>query len=171
MIIAAAIIGIGIGLTYGWVINPVVYTDVTPDALRADYRADYVLMVAEAYQSDQNPETAARRIAMIATGFTVGLITLGGYVRITGAGMGCSDHWPLCNGRILPNLADTLEVLEWSHRWVAVMVSGAIAVGCSLISCKPSARQPAARWRPCIRPGCRPADSPCAAGGPASRRA
>ena len=65
MIIAAAIIGIGIGLTYGWVINPVVYTDVTPDALRADYRADYVLMVAEAYQSDQNPETAARRIAMI----------------------------------------------------------------------------------------------------------
>ena len=64
-IIAAIIIGIGIGLTYGWVINPVVYTDVTPDALRADYRADYVLMVAEAYQGEQDPETAARRIAMI----------------------------------------------------------------------------------------------------------
>ncbi len=79
--------------------------------------------------NQQVPEGTAgyRRIAMIATGFTVGLITLGGYVRITGAGMGCSDHWPLCNGRILPNLADTLEVLEWSHRWVAVMVSGAIA--------------------------------------------
>jgi protoheme IX farnesyltransferase len=68
-----------------------------------------------------------RRLAMIATGFTVGLIALGGYVRITGAGMGCSDHWPLCNGRLLPNLADRLEVLEWSHRWVAVMVSGAVA--------------------------------------------
>ncbi len=64
-IIAAIIIGIGIGLTYGWVINPVVYTDVTPDALRADYRADYVLMVAEAYQGEQDSETAARRIAMI----------------------------------------------------------------------------------------------------------
>ena len=68
-----------------------------------------------------------RRIAMIAAGLTLGLITLGGYVRIAGAGMGCSDHWPLCNGRLLPNLADPLEVLEWSHRWVAVMVSGAIA--------------------------------------------
>ena len=64
-IIAAIIIGIGIGLTYGWVINPVVYTDVTPDALRADYRADYVLMVAEAYQGELDSETAARRIAMI----------------------------------------------------------------------------------------------------------
>ena len=64
-IIAAIIIGIAIGLTYGWVINPIVYTDVTPDALSADYRADYVLMVAEAHQSEQNPETAARRIAMV----------------------------------------------------------------------------------------------------------
>ena len=64
-IVVAVIIGIAIGLTYGWVINPIVYTDVTPDALSVDYRADYVLMVAEAYQNEQNPETAARRIAMI----------------------------------------------------------------------------------------------------------
>lgn len=68
-----------------------------------------------------------RRVAWIAAGLTVGLIALGGYVRIRGAGMGCSDHWPLCNGRVWPNLADPLEVLEWSHRWVAVMVSTAIA--------------------------------------------
>jgi len=68
-----------------------------------------------------------RRVAWIAAGLTVGLIALGGYVRIRGAGMGCSDHWPLCNGRLLPNLTDPLEVLEWSHRWVAVMVSTAIA--------------------------------------------
>jgi protoheme IX farnesyltransferase len=68
-----------------------------------------------------------RRAAWIATGLTVGLIALGGYVRIRGAGMGCSDHWPLCNGRLFPNLTDPLEVLEWSHRWVAVMVSTAIA--------------------------------------------
>ncbi len=78
----------------------------------------------------QQPSEGAqlyRRAAWIATGLTVGLIALGGYVRIRGAGMGCSDHWPLCNGRLFPNLADPLEVLEWSHRWVAVMVSTAIA--------------------------------------------
>ncbi len=68
-----------------------------------------------------------RRGAMIAAGLAVGLITLGGVVRITGSGMGCGDHWPLCNGRILPNLADTLEVIEWSHRWVAALVTFAVA--------------------------------------------
>jgi len=61
----AALIGIALGLVYGWVIAPVQYTDVTPTILREDYRADYVLMVAEAYQSDQDSETAARRLAIL----------------------------------------------------------------------------------------------------------
>jgi hypothetical protein len=60
----AAAIGITIGLIYGWVINPVQYTDVTPNILRADYRADYVLMVAEAYQTEQDTSLAARRLAI-----------------------------------------------------------------------------------------------------------
>ncbi len=59
------IIGIALGLIYGWVIQPVEYTDVTPNILREDYRADYVLMVAEAYQSEQNSETAAQRLAIL----------------------------------------------------------------------------------------------------------
>jgi len=64
-IIIAAIFGIALGLVYGWVINPVQYTDITPDALRIDYRTDYVLMVAEAYQSEQNPALAAERLAVL----------------------------------------------------------------------------------------------------------
>jgi heme A synthase len=67
-----------------------------------------------------------RRVALGAVILTVGLITLGGIVRITGSGMGCGDHWPLCNGRIFPNLADRLEVIEWSHRWVASLLSATI---------------------------------------------
>jgi protoheme IX farnesyltransferase len=67
-----------------------------------------------------------RRVAVAAVILAIGLITLGGVVRITGSGMGCGDHWPLCNGRIFPNLADTLEVIEWSHRWVASLLSFAI---------------------------------------------
>ncbi len=61
----ALLIGIALGLVYGWAINPIEYTDVTPNILREDYRADYVLMVAEAYQGEQNPELAARRLAML----------------------------------------------------------------------------------------------------------
>ncbi len=63
-ILLALAIGIGLGLLYGWVIDPIQYVDLTPDTLRADYRADYVLMVAEAYQSERDAETAARRLAI-----------------------------------------------------------------------------------------------------------
>ena len=61
----ALLIGIALGLVYGWVISPVEYVDTTPDTLRADYRADYVLMVAEAYQAEQNPDLAVRRLAVL----------------------------------------------------------------------------------------------------------
>jgi len=59
------IIGITLGLVYGWVISPVEYTNVTPSIMREDYRADYVLMVAEAHQHEQDPETSARRLALL----------------------------------------------------------------------------------------------------------
>jgi hypothetical protein len=58
------IIGIALGLFYGWIINPVKFVDTTPASLRADYRTDYVLMIAEAYHSDQNIELAVRRLAI-----------------------------------------------------------------------------------------------------------
>ena len=61
----ALLIGIALGLVYGWVISPVEYVDTTPDTLRADYRADYVLMVAEAYQAEQDPDLAVRRLAVL----------------------------------------------------------------------------------------------------------
>jgi hypothetical protein len=64
-IFVAALIGIALGLVYGWVIAPIEYIDITPNILREDYRADYVLMVAEAHQNEQDPETAARRLAIL----------------------------------------------------------------------------------------------------------
>jgi hypothetical protein len=57
--------GLGLGLLYGWVISPVEYVDTSPDSLRADYRSDYVLMVAEIYQSEQDPALAMRRLALL----------------------------------------------------------------------------------------------------------
>jgi len=60
----ALLIGIGAGLAYGWFIDPVEFFDLTPDTLRADYKTDYVLMTAEAYRIEQDPGTAARRLAI-----------------------------------------------------------------------------------------------------------
>src|SRR6266576_3281963 len=51
------------------------------------------------------------------------LIILGGVVRITGSGLGCGDHWPLCNGHLFPPLNEIGTVIEWSHRLVAGLVS------------------------------------------------
>ena len=61
----AIAVGIGLGLLVGWVIAPVKYVDTTPDSLRADYKADYVLMVAETYQADGNLGQATQRLAIL----------------------------------------------------------------------------------------------------------
>jgi len=57
--------GLGLGLAYGWIINPVQSVDITPDTLRIDYKTDYVLMVAEAFQEEQDLPVAIRRLAVL----------------------------------------------------------------------------------------------------------
>jgi hypothetical protein len=59
------IVGLVAGLLYGWLIQPVEFVDTTPDSLRADYRTDYVLMVAEAFQAEQDLNLASRRLAVL----------------------------------------------------------------------------------------------------------
>jgi hypothetical protein len=66
-IVLALLAGIGIGIAYGWYVDPVDYFDTTPDTLSEDYKADYVLMTAEAYQMEQDPGLAARRLAIFGT--------------------------------------------------------------------------------------------------------
>lgn len=56
--------GMALGLTYGWIIDPLRLSDTTPASLRADYRTDYVLMVAEAYHAQQDSEVARRQLAV-----------------------------------------------------------------------------------------------------------
>lgn len=60
-------IGAAAAMYYGWRINPVRYTVTTPDTLRIDYKTDYVLMAAEAYHTEGDPDLAARRLALIST--------------------------------------------------------------------------------------------------------
>lgn len=64
-LIAGLILGIAAGLIYGWTLRPVEYINTSPDTLRADYRTDYVLMVAEAYAGDDDIELAQIRLAAL----------------------------------------------------------------------------------------------------------
>jgi hypothetical protein len=61
-------IGIAAGLFYGWVLSPVEYVDTSPDSLSIDYKADYVLMVAEAYQRERDLARAEARLEALGSG-------------------------------------------------------------------------------------------------------
>mgnify|MGYP001767555737 FL=1 len=63
--IASILLGFAISLVIGWMLIPPATDQVNPAALRADYKTDYVLMTAEAYQRDGDIVAAARRLARL----------------------------------------------------------------------------------------------------------
>jgi heme a synthase len=48
--------------------------------------------------------------------YTIGVIVWGAVVRATGSGAGCGNHWPICNGEILPSIAQLETAVEFIHR-------------------------------------------------------
>src|SRR3989475_10420704 len=65
------------------------------------------------------------RLAWTAATFTYLLIILGAIVRITGSGLGCGEHWPLCNGKLLPPL-DLPTMIEYGHQLAAAAGGGLV---------------------------------------------
>lgn len=56
--------GLALGLVIGW-LWPVQYTNTAPSVLRQDYRDDYVVMVASAYEIEGDPERARERLVLL----------------------------------------------------------------------------------------------------------
>ena len=63
--IIAIVVGIALGLLYGWVLSPVELVDTNPATLRVDFKTDYVLMVAEAYSADHDLNQAICQLALL----------------------------------------------------------------------------------------------------------
>jgi len=63
--LAAFIIGVGLGLTYSWLISPATYVDASPAILRADFKNQYRLVIAAAYGSSRDLERARARLALL----------------------------------------------------------------------------------------------------------
>ena len=61
----ALIIGIGLGLTYAWVISPVKYVDAAPLVLRDDFKDHFRAAVAAAYASTGDLERARARLTLL----------------------------------------------------------------------------------------------------------
>lgn len=59
-----AMIGIALGLYYAWAVSPVEYTDTSPASLRGDFRADYLALIASAFEGTGDLERARARLAL-----------------------------------------------------------------------------------------------------------
>jgi heme a synthase len=49
-------------------------------------------------------------------GWNLIVILWGAYVRASGSGAGCGQHWPLCNGEVVPQAPDVKMMIEFTHR-------------------------------------------------------
>ncbi len=60
--------------------------------------------------------TRFERLAWAVLGYTVLVILFGAWVRITGSGAGCGEHWPSCHGELVPRSPSIATVIEFTHR-------------------------------------------------------
>jgi heme A synthase len=56
------------------------------------------------------------QLAWTVLAFNVAVILWGALVRASNSGEGCGNHWPLCNGTVLPHAAEIATVIEFTHR-------------------------------------------------------
>ncbi len=57
-----------------------------------------------------------RRVAWGTLAFVLGVIAWGAYVRATGSGAGCGQHWPTCQGDVVPRSPSAQTLIEYTHR-------------------------------------------------------
>ncbi len=62
------------------------------------------------------PSPALRRFAWGVLVYFIAVILWGTLVRATGAGAGCGNHWPLCNGTVIQHSASVNTMIEFTHR-------------------------------------------------------
>jgi heme a synthase len=60
-----------------------------------------------------------RRYAWFVVVYSVLVVLWGVVVRATGSGAGCGDHWPLCNGQVIPIHPRLATVIEYTHRMMS----------------------------------------------------
>jgi cytochrome c oxidase assembly protein subunit 15 len=61
--------------------------------------------------------------------FMVLVILEGALVRATGSGAGCGNHWPLCNGEVIPHHPRLATVIEFLHR----SLTGVLTTMCAVL--------------------------------------
>lgn len=57
-----------------------------------------------------------RPYAWFVLAYTVAVILFGAWVRVTGSGAGCGQHWPTCHGEVVHRPASIETTIELTHR-------------------------------------------------------
>ncbi|MBS60658.1 MAG: hypothetical protein CL606_05050 [Anaerolineaceae bacterium] len=70
----------------------------------------------------ENTNTKLPVLVFTALLTTTLMIMVGSIVRVTGHGLGCPD-WPLCYGQAIPPLGDISAWIEFSHRFIGLIVA------------------------------------------------
>jgi cytochrome c oxidase assembly protein subunit 15 len=70
---------------------------------------------AAAVTAGRTPK-ALVQFAWAVVAYNVLVILWGALVRATGSGAGCGNHWPLCNGEVIPLSPRLDTVIEFTHR-------------------------------------------------------
>jgi heme A synthase len=60
--------------------------------------------------------SAFARYAWAVLAWNVGVVLWGALVRATGSGAGCGNHWPRCNGEVIPPSPTVQTLIEFTHR-------------------------------------------------------
>src|SRR5262245_8096403 len=78
----------------------------------------------------RSASAALTRFAWVVLWYFIAVILWGGWVRATGSGAGCGEHWPLCNGTVVQHSPRMETIIEFTHR----ITSGAsLILVCALL--------------------------------------
>jgi cytochrome c oxidase assembly protein subunit 15 len=85
------------------------------------------------------------RFAWFGVFYNVLVILWGALVRASGSGAGCGNHWPLCNGQVIPVSPGFHTIIEFAHRQMTVG-STLIVVALLVWTFRATVKGHAARW-------------------------
>jgi len=66
-------------------------------------------------------QRGAERFAWFVVGYNILVVLWGALVRATGSGAGCGNHWPLCNGVVVPVSPTLHTIIEFTHRQMVTL--------------------------------------------------
>jgi heme a synthase len=67
-------------------------------------------------RAERAPTVGLQRFAWGVLVYFVAVILWGAVTRATGAGDGCGNHWPLCNGTVMQHSPSVDTLIEFTHR-------------------------------------------------------